>query len=143
MANQLGSWLEKNYAHAELLEWLLRYITLRGTRQFSNFLHLSPEMQRVAPSQDLIPWTSFMEGKLSKEIFLLQRHTPINSHSHLTIADWGKQLISQILHISHAQWVFCNISLHNAQEGCLRVKQLGQFCERWITFCLNCWILAF
>ena len=33
MANQLGSWLEKNYAHPELLEWLPRYITLRGTRR--------------------------------------------------------------------------------------------------------------
>ena len=74
MANQLGSWLEKNYAQPELLEWLPCYITLRGTPQFSEFPHLSPEMQRVAESQDLIPWTSFMEGKLSKEFFVLQQH---------------------------------------------------------------------
>ena len=81
MANQLGSWLEMNYAHPELLEWLPRYITLRGTHQFSEFPHLSPEMQRVAKSQDLIPWTSFMEGKLSKEIFLMQRHQLMSSSS--------------------------------------------------------------
>ena len=117
MANQLGSWLEKNYAHPELLEWLPRYITLRGTRQFSDFPNLSPEMQRVAASQDLIPWRAFMEGKLSsKEIFVVQWHTLINSPSCLTIADWGKLLISQILQMSHAQWVFRNVSLHNAQE---------------------------
>jgi len=123
MANQLGSWLEKNYAHPELLEWLPRYITLRGTRQFSDFPHLSPEMRRVAASQDLIPWTSFMEGKLSKEIFRLQGSQLMSSPSRLTIVDWGKQLISQILQISHAQWVFRNVSLYDAHNGYLRVKQ--------------------
>ena len=37
-------------------------------------------------------------------------------------ADWGKLLISQILQMSHAQWVFRNVSLHDAQEGYLRVQ---------------------
>ena len=41
----------------------------------------------------------------------------------LTIVDWGKQLISQILQMSHAQWVFRNVSLYDAHNGYLRVKQ--------------------
>ena len=53
----------------------------------------------------------------------MQRHQLMSSPSRLTIVDWGKQLISQILQISHAQWVFRNVSLHDAQDGYLRVKQ--------------------
>ena len=129
MANRLGSWLEKNYAHPELQYWLPRYITLRGTRAFSDFPRLSPEMQRVAASQDLIPWTSFMEGKLSKEIFRLQKHTLMASPSRLTLASWAKQLINQILQISHAQWIFRNVSLHDAREGYLRVQKREKVLE--------------
>ena len=97
--------------------WLPKYILLRGTRKISSFPYLSMEMRKVAASQDLIPWTCFMEGKLSKEIFLLQRHTLACSPSRLTIADWSRHLISQVLQMSHAQWVFRNVSLHDAAQG--------------------------
>ena len=80
-------------------------------------------MQRVAESQDLIPWTSFMEGKLSEEIFKLQSSSPAASPSRLTITDWATQDISKILHISHAQWIFRNVSLHDTREGYLRTKE--------------------
>ena len=80
-------------------------------------------MQRVAESQDLIPWTSFMEGKPSEEIFKLQSSTLAASPSRLTITDWATQVISKILHISHAQWIFRNVSLHDTREGYLRTKE--------------------
>ena len=88
--------------------------------------NLSAEMRRAALRQDLIPWTSFMEGKVSKEILALQRRTLLHSPSPLSIADWSKQLISRILHISHAQWIFCNVSLHDRREGYLRAKKREQ-----------------
>ena len=80
-------------------------------------------MQKVASSQDLIPWKDFMEGKISKDLFLLQHHSLSVSPSKLTIADWSKKLISQILQISHAQWIFRNVSLHDVNTGYKRVKQ--------------------
>ena len=64
-----------------------------------------------------------MEGKLSKEIFLLQKHTLSCSPSRLSIADWSKKLVSQILQISHAQCIFSNVLLHDTAEGYLRVKK--------------------
>ncbi len=88
-----------------------------------DFPNLSAETRRAALSQDLIPWTSFMEGKVSKEILALQRRTLLHSPSPLSIADWSKQLISRILHISHAQWIFRNVSLHDRREGYLRAKK--------------------
>lgn len=77
IADDLEEWLGKNYCHLGLAFRIPHYIRLRGTRRFTDFPLLSPAMKRVAESQDLIPcpWTAFMEGKLLKEILLLQRHT--------------------------------------------------------------------
>ena len=123
MVEKLQTWLDNNYTHPELAYWLPKYILLRGTRKLSSFPYLSMEMRKVAASQDLIPWTCFMEGKLSKEIFLLQRHSLACSPSRLTIADWSRHLISQVLQMSHAQWVFRNVSLHDAAQGYIRVQK--------------------
>ena len=61
-----------------------------------------------------------MEGKISTEILTLQNTILGCSPSKLTIASWGKQLISQLLQISYAQWVFCNVSLHDKEAGYLQ-----------------------
>ena len=123
MADKLEEWLNDNYAHPELAYWIPRYIKLRGTHRLGTFHQLSPEMSRVAASQDLIPWKDFMEGKLSKEIFNLQRLSLACSPSRLSIVDWAKRLISQVLQISHAQWIFRNVSLHDNKTGYLRNEQ--------------------
>ena len=119
MADRIGVWLSNNFAHPELAYWIPRYIKLRGTRRLGDMPSLSEDMRTVAASQDLIPWRCFMEGKLSKEIFTLQRRSLARSPSRLTIGDWGKRLISQILQVSHGQWLFRNVSLHAAHSGYL------------------------
>ena len=116
-------WLDNNYTRRELAYWIPKYILLRGTKKLSDFPYLSPAMKKVACSQDLIPWKCFLEGKLSVEIAKLQRRSLASSPSRLTIADWTKRLISQLLQISHAQWVFRNVSLHDARTGYIRVKR--------------------
>ena len=123
MTADLTTWLNNNYAHPELAYWLPKYILLRGTAQLTDFPQMSAEMATVARSQDLIPWTSFMEGKLSSEIFRLQNRSLACSPSLLTTLAWSKKLISQILHITHAQWIFRNLSLHHNTIGYLRLTQ--------------------
>ena len=129
MADSIGTWLRQNYAHPEIAYWLPRYIKLRGTRPFGNMPGMSADMRRVARSQDLISWKAFMEGKLSKEWFSLQRLSLVCSPSKLTIADWAKRLISQILQVLHAQWIFRNVSLHDAHRGYLRLQKRAAVLE--------------
>jgi hypothetical protein len=45
------------------------------------------------------------------------------SSSYLNGLDWTKQFISKILQITHSQWIYCNISLHNKQQRYLRNKR--------------------
>ena len=64
-----------------------------------------------------------MEGKLSHELFRLQNLSLACSLSFLSILDWSKKLLSQILHITHAQWIFRNLSLHHNTIGYLHLTQ--------------------
>lgn len=119
MTVSLEEWLVRNYCHPELAFWLPCHTRLRGTRWFSDSPLLFLAMKQVAESQDLIPWMAFMERKLLKEIFILHRHALTASPPLINIADWSSQLISKIVHISHAQWIFRNVLLQNVREGYL------------------------
>ncbi len=124
MADNLAKWLATHHAHPSLLYWIPRYIKLRGSKTLGDFRSkLTHEMALVARSQDLIPWKSFLEGKVSKELLRLQYSALVGSASRLTMRDWTKQFISQLLHISHAQWVFRNVSLHDRSVGYLQKLQ--------------------
>ncbi len=45
------------------------------------------------------------------------------SSSFLNGVDWMKQFISKILQITHSQWIYRNISLHNKHQGYLHNKR--------------------
>ena len=45
MADKLGGWISDNYAHPELAYWIPCYIKLHGTRRFSIFHQVLPEME--------------------------------------------------------------------------------------------------
>ncbi len=124
--DKLRQWLESTYTDDELAYWIPKYIALRGTRKLSSFPFLSPALRQVAIAQDKIPWRCFMEGKICKELFNLQRRAITGSPSTLTFAAWSKKLLDQILHISHSQWIFRNVSLHDRQHGYLRLRRREQ-----------------
>jgi hypothetical protein len=48
------------------------------------------------------------------------------SSSFLNSADWAKQFISKILHITHSQWIFRNFSLHDKRNGYLHKKKVEE-----------------
>lgn len=119
MADDFGRWLSTNHGHPELVYWIPRYIKLRGTRRLEEMPRLTHAFQLVARSQDLIPWRSFMEGKVATALFRLQEHYLTVSPSRLTIASWARQFLSRLLQITHAQWVFRNVTLHDTATGYL------------------------
>ena len=133
MADDFGRWLSTNHGHPELVYWIPRYIKLRGTRRLEEMPRLTPAFQHVARSQDLIPWRSFMEGKVATALFRLQERHLTVSTSRLTIASWARQFLSRLLQITHAQWVFRNVTLHDAATGYLverkREEILGEIDE--------------
>ena len=74
-------------------------------------------MKTVAAGQDKIDWQHLLEGKITghfrgmQQLYLRSRPSRINRD------DWIKQFIYRLIRISHTQWIFRNLTLHDRQHG--------------------------
>ena len=80
-------------------------------------------MHRIAVSQDKIGWLHFLEGKLSKEIRLRQELHLAGAPTQMKIKTWMSQFVSHLLHISHSQWLYRNVTLHHRDHGTIALRQ--------------------
>ena len=63
-----------------------------------------------------------MEGRISEHFYSLQSyHLAFDTH-YMNGGDWVRQFITRVLHITHAQWVYRNCSLHDRQRGYIQRK---------------------
>ena len=58
-----------------------------------------------------------MERKVSTALFRLQESALTHFSSTMTIGSSAKKFTSHLLHITHAQWVFRNVTLHDVSVG--------------------------
>ena len=84
---------------------------------------MSRPMLRAAHSQDMIGCREFMEGKISNEFAKIQRAHCAVAPCRMNGDDWMRHFISHILHITHAQWIFRNTTLHDKVRGTLRLRE--------------------
>lgn len=118
--DKLVSWLQQHHTDPELAGVLSAYLYGRGTKTLCSLPRLTPEIRAFAFSQDLIGWENFMLGMISYHIRSVQYSHLLTTSSLLTVDDWMKQLIGQLLHIVHGQWIYRNISKHHDKIGSIR-----------------------
>jgi hypothetical protein len=99
---------------------------MRGDKPLSMMGFMSPQFKALANSQDLIGWRDSTEGHISTHFHAIQTVHLAMSSSYLNGEDWTKQFISKILQITHYQWIFWNISLHNRMHGYLHNKKANK-----------------
>ncbi len=124
---ELEKWMEiDGQTDPELIYWIPKYILMQNDKQFTQLGYMSKKMRVLADSQDKIGWRHFMEGYISTHFYNIQWfHLLMYRYSnYLNNADWTKQFISKILQLTHSQWIYCNISLHDKHHGYLLNKQL-------------------
>jgi hypothetical protein len=92
---------------------------MRGDKSFAELGVMSPCIKALAKSQDIIGYCNFMEGYILTHFYATQSFQLAMSSSYLNGTDWARQFISKLLHVTHSQWIFCNISLHNKINGYL------------------------
>jgi hypothetical protein len=74
---------------------------MRGDKRFAELGAMSTKMMALARSQDIIGRQNFTEGYILTHFYNIQNfHLAMNS-SFLNGANWTKQFISRLLHISH------------------------------------------
>ena len=99
---------------------------MRGDKPFADMGAMTPRMKALAQSQDKIGYRNFMEGYISIHFYEIQNFHLAMSSSFINGADWAKQFISKILHITHSQWIFRNFSLHDNRNGYLHKKKADE-----------------
>ena len=68
-------------------------------------------------SQDHMGWRRFMEGMISKDItFILKSNLALSSY-HLSIKGWTTCLITKLLEVTHGQWLYSNVYVHDSISG--------------------------
>jgi hypothetical protein len=123
----LSKWLNMDSrTDPELAYWILKYILMKGDKSFLTMGYMSPKLTALAGSQDHIGWRNFTEGYISTHFYEIQTFHLAMSSSYLNGLDWTKQFITKILQITHSQWIYQNISLHNKCHGYLHHKKSGE-----------------
>jgi hypothetical protein len=130
-ADRLKKWLEKDSStDQKLAYWIPKYILMLMWRDkplaLADMGAMSARMKALAQSQDNLGYHNFMEGYISIHFYEIQNFHLSMSSSFLNGADWAKQFISKILHITHSLWIFRNISLHDKRNGYLHKKKLEE-----------------
>jgi len=74
---------------------------------------------KMAKAQDSIGWRRFMEGIVSKEMWNIQRtHASVLGMRHNT-ERWGVELVTHLLEVTHGQWLYRNVQVHDRITGLL------------------------
>ena len=58
-----------------------------------------------------------MGGMISKEITGIQKSYLALISYHLSIKRWTKGLITKLLEVTHGQWLYRNVHVHNSISG--------------------------
>ena len=120
------SWLLTKGTHPDLAYWVPKFVLLRNTRRLSSLSQLPPTMHQIARDIDTIGWRHFMEGKVPHSLFRLQTAYATGGYETAISTTWGKDFVTQLLHLSHAQWLYRNMSLHDRVSGYLQMHRREQ-----------------
>ncbi len=109
----LTGWVnDYNQTDAELAYWIEKSLLFQGTRSFTSLVNAggggSSQILTAVASQDLIEWTEFLHGKVSKEIGRIQEVHCALSPYRIMGTDWMKSLVTHLIHISHSLWILRN-----------------------------------
>ncbi len=96
---------------------------MQNNKQFTQLGYMSKKMRTLVDSQDKIEWRNFTEGYISSHFYNIQQFRLLMSSNNLNGADWTKQFISKILQLTHSQWIYRSIFLHDKRHGYLQNKQ--------------------
>lgn len=79
--------------------------------------------RKLAESMDEIGWRRFMEGMISKEVITIQRKATVEDASRLTLEKWSAGLITRLLEVTHGQWLYRNVHVHDFASGDIATRR--------------------
>ena len=101
---------------------LLSYTRGRGTvtcLEFAISLDLPLILHTLARSQDVIGWDLYMMGMLSTQMAAVQSAYLLQHQSTRPVSTWLSGLITQLLQVTHCQWIYRCVVVHDRSTGTL------------------------
>ncbi len=77
----------------------------------------------MAVELNVIGWRRFMEGTLLKKLVGLQADYRAQTGEGRNVLSWAKQLVIPLLEVTHVQWIYRNIQVHDETQGTLRTQE--------------------
>ena len=122
-AEVLANWLREVGTDWELSELIVAFVKSRGGKtmeECGRFLH--PTLRRLSLAQDLIGWRRFMEGMVSAELVEFVKLYGVGEDCKLEAEIWVEKLVIKLLEVTHGQWIFRNLMVHDSISGALVTK---------------------
>jgi hypothetical protein len=114
--------METSGTNSDVKTLLLRYLRGRGATtclECADRLDLPPIHREYAAAQDIIGWDNFVMGMVSHKLLNIQSihfHTAGKSHR---ATRWIAGLITQLLQVTHTQWIYRCMLVHDRTTGVL------------------------
>ena len=70
-----------------------------------------------------------MEGMISWELVELQKYALVESESRMMVDTWTKELVIKLLKITHGQWLYRNVVVHDRTAGDLVTRRKEEIRE--------------
>ena len=102
----------------------MQYARGRGNVRMHNVVWgNSQQFRRLGVSVDRIGWRRFMEGMISKKAVAIQKDFVEAGGCNLSLENWAKGLVIKLLEVTHGQWLYRNVVVHDIVDGLKAVKQ--------------------
>ena len=127
----LDQWLRDSGTEENLRKFLTQYAHGRGGRTMQEIVGFQLQYRRLAVSVDCIGWRRFMEGMISRELVELQKYAVVESGSRLSVEKWAQELVIKLLEITHGQWLYRNVVVHDKTAGDLVTRRKEESGMLW------------
>jgi hypothetical protein len=110
------------HTHSNLTHLLVRYLQGRGTAsclECATELNLTPVYREYVASQEVIGWDGFAMGMVSSKLLPLQSTIAHNSKLSSNAMRWISGFITQLLQVTHSQWIYRCVLVHDCTTGIL------------------------
>lgn len=115
-------WMKSVNTDPAIRECIYHYLMERGETDMADVcerMEYGAKYRKMAKGQDEIGWRRFLEGMVCYEFRKLQHEHYLACGSMKTGKWWAQQLIIKLLEITHGQWIYRNIQVHDKVAGLL------------------------
>jgi hypothetical protein len=115
-----ASWVAVNATQPDIKAVVTEYSLRRGQITCLNCAARFPTViQDIAASQDKIRWGNFMMGMISSKLISIQESHLWLCTPYRSAKKWATGLITQLLQVTHAKWIYRCLLAHDCTSGTL------------------------